>query len=150
MRVSYISPSTSQFDSLFSPSSSFIKGGSLQDIVTYKPNHYNQRGGSIFGTIGKIVRSTIPFLKSIILPEFGQFTHNVTSDIADGIPIRKSLKKHGIDSLKNVGRTVIKKARGGGGARNKNKVTKRKKRKKKKKMCVRMKNDIFSHGDSLL
>jgi len=119
----------------------------MSDIKTYQPKFYLQRGGSILGTISRLFQNSIPFLKSIILPEFGNFTKNVTSDYAEGAPLKSTLRRQGINSVKNIGRNVIKKVRGGSGGR---KVKQRKsgnnqkKRRKRILKCANLHDDVFT------
>jgi len=149
MRVSYIPPSVSQFDVLFHKSDSFARGGSLNEIATYRPVYHYGRGGGFIGTISRIVKNTIPFLRSILVPEIGNFAKNVAQDYGKGNSLKKSLKRHGIDSVKNVGKTVIHKARGGRKrGRKKEKLYKSRRNAKKRKInhCMKGSDDVFSQS----
>lgn len=134
MRVVYIPPTVEDFDLLFSN-----RGSGLSDIRVY-----HNRGGSLLSVVGRFARYALPFLKSIIVPEVGNFAKNVADDIGQGRSIKRVLKKRGIESVLNVGKRVVKKARGGRVRKNKS-VTKKQITKKKnvRKNCVK-KNDIFN------
>ena len=134
MRVVYISPSVQDFDILFSN-----KGGGLQDIRVY-----HNRGGSLLSVVGRFARYALPFIKSIIIPEVGNFAKNVADDIGQGRSMKRVLKERGVESAINMGKRVARKARGGA-KKKKKKVTKKQipKKKNMQKKCVR-KNDIFN------
>ena len=135
MRVAYIYPSASEFDIIFKNEDNFIKGGGLSDIKTY-----HQRGGSLFGILGRLLRNSIPFIKRIILPEVGTLAQNVTRDVSNGVPLRDTLKQSLKRSAINVGKRVVT-GRGG-----KKRLIKRKIKKQRKIKCPSIKNDIFSNG----
>ena len=88
MRVTYLPPSPHHFDGIFNPHST-VRGGGLHDIRVY-----HQRGGSLFGVLGGLVRRALPFLKSIILPEVGNFVRGVRDNYNQNIPLRQSMKKN--------------------------------------------------------
>ena len=135
MRVTYIQPSSSHFDEVFTIP---IRGGGIQDIRVYKPN-YHSRGGSLFGVIGGLLRRSLPFIRGIIAPEFGNFVKNVVQDVDNSVPLRTSVKKNFIKATKNVGKRIVR----GGGSKKKNKISKVKKRKAKQKK-TNCHNDIFT------
>lgn len=132
MRVVYIHPSSRDFDTLFSK-----KGGSLSDI-----NIFHNRGGSLLSFVGRFARYALPFIKSIILPEVGNFANNVANDVSQGRSVKRVFKERGLESAVNIGKRVAKKARGGA---KKKKITANKNLKKniKRKKCV-TKKDIFN------
>jgi len=144
MRGLYVAPTQTQFDSLFSN-----RGGGLDDIRTYDPH---QRGGSLFGIIGKLVRGAIPFLKNIFLPEIPDLVTGVTEDMNSGVRFKDSLKKRGIKTAINVGNRMVRKARGGRKKKPKKQChkqikktakTKKAKKKKVKFIAKRTKADVF-------
>ena len=100
MRVPYIEPSLVHFDTIFSPSNSV--GGGINDI-----NVYQQRGGSLFGVLGRVFKKALPFLKSLIFPEVGNFTKNIVDDMKQNVPFKQSVRKNVIKSGKNVGRKIM-------------------------------------------
>jgi hypothetical protein len=146
MRGVYIPPAIEHFDTIFNSS----RGGGINDIRVY--NQPLQRGGSLFGVLGKIARYTIPFLKSIILPEIPSFVSNVSGDVRRGMRIRESLKNNSIRAAKNMGVRVLTKARGGTAIRKKHlkkkgankKTSKPVKRRRNKIKNKNMSRDIFS------
>ena len=166
MRVGLYTPTVSDFDGVFADVGN-SRAGSLNDIHIY---NRRRRGGSLFGVLGSVLKHSLPFLRSVILPELGGFVKNLTDDVSNNVPIKSSLKRNMMQSAKNVGKRI---ARGGGegargGARRRRRVrgqkrsavrkrkksvgvTKRKKskikRKKGKKCHSKMrKNDIFDSG----
>ena len=148
-----MTPSASQFDAIFAQNAQ--RGGSLDDIQIYR-----RRGGSLFGVLGNIFKRSLPFLRSIILPEFGGFVKSVAEDVSQNMPVKKSMKRNFISSAKNVGRRVV---RGGSRVKKAKRLVKRKKsvkrkkgkskkrtkktRTRKKKRCShKTRGDIFSSG----
>lgn len=122
MRAVYSPPSLGDFDRLFSI---YSTGGGLKNIRVYQPQ-YRSRGGSVFGLIRSLAKTAFPILKHLVLPEIGNFTQKVTSDIANNVSARDSLKRNLKQSARNLGKRII---RGGGGRRKKNvkrKITQKK------------------------
>ena len=109
MRASFYTPTVADFDAVFADVG-HARGGSYNDIHIYS----RKRGGSLFGVLGRVLKSSIPFLRSVILPEFGGFVKNVTDDVSNNLPIKSSLKRNLMNSAKNVGKRVV---RGGGRSR---------------------------------
>lgn len=148
MRGLYVEPSPSDYNVLFSTS----RGGSLDQIRYYTPS--TARGGSLFGILGRVIRKSIPFIKSIFLPEVSGFVSNVSNDVNSGVNIRDSLKKRGAQSGRNVVKRILKRATGGRKHIKKSRKKKpTKKRKSLKKNCrkpgrnkvsFRTKQDIFN------
>lgn len=137
MRVSYQSPSSHQFDVFFSPQyENFTKGGKLSDIRFYKPSHFS-RGGSFLGIMAKILKTSIPFIKSYILPEASNLVQNIVEDVGNEIPVKQSVKKNLIHSMKNIRKKVVR----GGNISKKSKNVK--KRGKNKSHCGNRSKDIF-------
>ena len=137
MRVTYNYLSESLLDDVFSP---FKKnyGGGLDDISFYRPQ---VRGGNIFGVVGNLFRKAFPIIKSLILPELGTFSKNLTHDYGENGNFRNSLKKNLINSGKNIGRRII------GGKRTKTNCRKKCNSKKKRKNPPknRSKTDILKN-----
>ena len=123
MRVPYVHPSSHHFDEAFGVS---FRGGGVSDIKIHR-NIYNQRGGSLFGILGRSIKRAIPFVKSLILPELGNFTKNVMDDISQNVSPKQSIKSNFKKSVKNVGKKII---RGGGDGKVKRKVVTKKKAKR--------------------
>ena len=144
MRVPFFVPSENDFNQAFLHTTNF-SGGALGDIRVF-----NQRGGSFFGVLSKVVRNAIPFLRSIILPEIGSLTKNITEDCGNHKPFKESLRANAISSGRNVARKIL-------GGRKKKKqckklrtITRKKYAKTKKKPSLkptrRGKNDIFERS----
>ena len=74
MRVPFIAPLTHYSDDVFALQSS-------RNIRLYNIRICQQRGESLFGIIGGLFKSAIPFLRSILLPEVGNFMKKETHDI---------------------------------------------------------------------
>lgn len=132
MRVVYVHPSLQDFDTLFSK-----RGGSLGDIKVY-----HNRGGSLLSFVGRFARYALPFIKSIILPEVGNFAKNVVNDVSQGRSVKRVFKERGVESAVNIGRRVARKARGG--AKKKKTVVNRNMKKNNMKKKCKTKNDIFN------
>ena len=115
MRVSYIYPSTDDFSRFFQEN---IQGGGINDIRVYS------RGGSFLGMMGRFARSSIPFLKRILLPEIGSFVHNIANDISIDTPPRESVKRNIKKSIQNIGSRVMN-SKGGGRRKYNRKLTTR-------------------------
>ena len=144
MRVVYTPPSAADFAVLFNQ---HVRGGGIGDIKTVEP-HYYQRGGSLFGILGNVFKRTIPFLRSFLLPEVGNFAQNLIGDVGRNVPIKDSLKRNLISSGKNVAQKIV---RGGGKRRvNRKKTIKRKIKKKvvsDGKKCGYDASDIFNRSN---
>ena len=146
MRVSYLPPTTSHFDVVFIPYQNAGRGGSLRDIKVLKPYYY-QRGGSLFGILGSIIKRSIPFLKNYILPEAGNFAMNLVKDINENVPVKASVKQNLVNSVKNVGKKVMR-----GGKKNQKRRGKKKRVRKNKKVfrkgkChSKEKRDVFTNN----
>ena len=111
MRVQYITPSISQFDSFFTPVNEYnTAGGGLKDINYFRPKYYN-RGGSFLSFLSSIASKALPFLKNFVLPEAGVLTSNIIDDASNNIPLKLNVKKNLIKSVKRIGRKIV---RGGG------------------------------------
>ena len=132
MRVTFIPLSIREFDILLKNENTFkARGAGVSDINVYIPRH--NRGGSLFQMLANLARSAAPFLMRTIMPEGVNFAKNVVRDISSGQNLRRTLKKRGIESLKEVGKKIVR-----GGARRKLKMRKVSKRK------IRQYNDIFT------
>ena len=92
-------------------------------------------GGSLFQVLANLARSAAPFLMRTIMPEGVNFAKNVVRDISSGKNLRRTLKRRGIESLKEVGKKIVR-----GGGRRLRKLKGRKVRKGK----TRQYNDIFT------
>ena len=145
MRVSYLSPSSSHFDVVFTPHQNAVRGGGLRDIKVLKPYYYH-RGGSLFGILGSIIKRSIPFLRNFILPEAGNFAMNVAKDMNENVPLKSSIKQNLVNSAKNVGKRVM---RGGKKKKARKRLTQRKNTKKRKAIrkgkCHVNKKDVFAN-----
>lgn len=149
MRASFEPLSVREFDLLFREQDNDTggRGGGASDISVYIPKY--QRGGSIFSVLANLFKSAAPLVMKTVLPEGLNFAKNVIGDISEGRSVRSTLKRRGIQSLKQVGKTLV---RGGGGRKKKRKrkecATGKNKKKRKVKRSIFSKslpyNDIFS------
>ena len=118
MRSVYISPTASEFDKLFA------RGGA--DIQVYKSP--KPRGGSLFGILTSVVRKSIPFLRRFILPEMPSLVNDIIDNTNPGENVKERMKRVGLNTLKRVGKRIMK----GGRKAKKNDVKRLVKAKKKK------------------
>lgn len=146
MRVSFAPLSVKEFNVLFKDDDDGMnsRGGGISDISVYVPK--SNRGGSLFQILGKLAKSAAPLLMRTVVPEGINFAKNVIGDISSGQKLKQSLKKRGIESLKELGRKIV---RGGGKKRRRKneRVVKRLTMKKKKRKTSKREdryNDIFS------
>lgn len=137
-------PSENEFAELF-----LVKGGSLQDINVYNPP-FHPRGGGLFSVLGGLMRKAAPFLLKTIAPAAMEFGKGVLDDVGSGRePLKRAIKRRGVDALRNVGRKLV----GGGGGRGKKRrltcskkttTTRRKKKKRRRREADVYKGDVFS------
>ena len=146
MRVQYIYPTVDLYDEAFKDIySKNARGGSLDEIRVYR----KPVGGSLFGVLAKVLQTSLPFVKRLVLPEVRGFANNFMSDMKQNVPIRESLKKNLKTSAKNIGKRILR-----GGARKKRKksiqkssrVIKKPKRRRRKTHCSAKTSDIFNSG----
>jgi hypothetical protein len=134
MRVTYVEPSVEEFSRLFD--SNIIRhGGGLADIATFNSPVYYQRGSGFFSILSSIAKRSIPFLKRVLLPSVADMSANIVKDYGKGIPLKKALRNRGIESLKRVGKKIMK----GGKRLRKSNKKKAKGIKRKRKMKVKIK-----------
>lgn len=152
MRITFIQPTECEFKSLFL-STPLRKGGGIEDINIFQPKYpsllrKSRRGGGIFSFLTKRV---LPFIFKAAKPSAKTFVSSVLNDLTTGKrPIKESLKKHGIQALKDTGRNLIsgsgKVVRRRRRRRNKSylqSIKKIDKKKKKKMMRHQYKSNIF-------
>ena len=120
MRAGLYTPTVTDFDAVFADAVR-ARGGSLNDIHIYS----RKRGGSLFGVLACVLKQSVPFLRSVILPEFGGVVKNVTEDVSNNIPFKSSLKQNLTSSAKNIGKRIVRGggARGGGRRRRRGRVS---------------------------
>ena len=154
MRIVFTPPSEEEFKQLFL-SVPLRKGGGVEDISVFQPHlpysqRYNRKGAEFFSFISGIAKRVLPFLFKAAKPAAKEFGSAIVNDVIKGnVPIKQSLKKHGIKALKDTSLRLFK----GSGRITKRKKRGVKKRKKKiKKKCIRKnkkktrteyKSDIF-------
>ena len=156
MRIIFTPPSEEEFKQLFH-SIPLRKGGGLNDISVFQPylpsiQRHNRKGAGFFSFISGIAKNVLPFLFNAAKPAAKQFGTAVMKDVLEGnVPIKKSLKRHGMNALKDTGLRLLK----GSGRINKKKRRKRRGRsvtrkikrnlkKKKSNKKLQYKSDIFS------
>ena len=148
MRVVFLPPTEEDFTNLFS-SLPLRKGGGFDDINIFQPytptSLSHRKGGGIFSFISRIARKVLPFLFKAAKPAVKEFGSSVLHDVVRGdVPIKRSLKKHGINALKETGVRLL---RGSGRVRKLRRVLKKntglrrrgKKKKKKKRITSKKK-----------
>ena len=101
MRVVYVQPSYKHYELLFAKREK-IRGGSLQDIDSFKSPIIYQRGSGFFSTLAGLVRRVLPFLRGTVLPAAADMARNIAHEYSEGKNVGESTKKHGIETLKNV------------------------------------------------
>lgn len=140
MRVVYSPISVREFEILLNRDRP-QRGGAISDIRTYQaPAGYYQKGSGIFSILGNIVRNSIPYIKRFILPSAMDFAGNVMKDYSSGSNnLKRSLKKHGVSAIKDIGKKILK----GGRRRYRGKTkTDRKRRVKKGKSVNKIKRRV--------
>ena len=68
----------------------------------------NTRGHGLMSILGQIGRKALPFIKEYFLPSAKELGKNVLSDVIAGKSFKSSLKTRGKQSLKDVGRRIVK------------------------------------------
>ena len=112
MRVVFTPPSENDFKQLFL-SLPLRKGGGLNDISLFQPSapislRY-RKGSGILSIISNVAKRVLPFLIKAGKPAAKEFGSAVIKDIIEGKrPTRSSLKKHGVNALKQTGLRLIK------------------------------------------
>ena len=147
MRVQYIYPSVDLYDEAFKDIiSQNSRGGSIDDIRVYK----KPVGGNLFGILAKVLQTSLPFVKRLVMPEVSGFANNFMNDMQQNVPIGQSLKKNLKTSAKNIGKRILRggarKKRKISSKRKKSKIIKRPKKTRKRKHCSKTKSDIFNSG----
>ena len=145
MRILFIAPLANHFHDVFAlQPSRDIRGKGLNNIRIYQ-----KRGGSLFGILCELFKRVIPFLRSILLPEVGNFVRNVTHDISQRVPSRESVITNFLSFARNIGSRIVR-----GGEKRKIKSKQKRKnikkpatRKKKKSHCEMKHKDIFNSGN---
>jgi len=98
-------------------------GGSVGTEPFYQSSLRRQRGAGIGGFFGAIGRRLLPFLQKHVLPSAMSAVRNVADDLLDGRNLKESIKEHGIDAIKGVGKSVLNQS-GSGFQRKRRKRTK--------------------------
>ena len=117
MRSVYITHTSSEFDQIFA------RGAG--DIQVYKSPR--PRGGSLFGVLTNVVKSSIPFLRKIFLPEIPSLVNDIIDNSNSGENVKDRLKRVGLNTIKRVGKRILK-----GGQKSKKRDVKRLVKGKKK------------------
>jgi hypothetical protein len=73
-----------------------------------------QKGGGLGSILGFIGKYAIPLLNQYIIPHAATAVMDTLSDVSKGAPVKDSMKKAGIQMLKNVGRSVLNPQQGHG------------------------------------
>ena len=118
--IAYRNLSQTEFDYLLKSQSNanYLSGGSIRDIGIFKTNA-RLRGGSIFSILASVGRRVLPFLSRYVAPVAKSVGKNIVNDVIQGENIKTSLKRHGIDGVKQIGSRILrggnKKRKVGGG-----------------------------------
>jgi len=108
-------------------------GSGMDGLRFYKTNVYRMRGNGLGGFFAKIARKLIPFATKHLLPHAMTMGRNVLSDVVEGGNVRDSLRSHGIQALKEVGRSVVSQSGSGMRGRKRKQSSSRKAPAKKRK-----------------
>ena len=81
--------------------------GEINIFRRYRPKQ-NTRGHGLMSILGQIGRKALPFIKEFFLPSAKELGKNVLSDVIAGKSFKSSLKTRGKQSLKDVGRRIVK------------------------------------------
>ena len=134
--IAFRNLSQSEFDYSLKTQSNgnYLLGGSIRDIDIFKSNA-RLRGGSIFSILASVGRRVLPFLSRYVAPVAKSVGKNIVTDVIEGRDIKTSLKRRGIDGVKEVGSRIL---RGGKRKRKyKRKVAGSRMKRKRKKIVKR-------------
>jgi len=88
--------------SLYDPRRQQSGGGEF-----YRANLTRQRGagiGSFFKSVGRFL---LPLVRKHVLPHAVSTAKNVVSDVIEGRNVLQTLKQHGLEGIKDVGKSLI-------------------------------------------
>ena len=101
--------SEGQFTYLAKSQTPVLSGYGSSDIhifKKYRPGQY--RGSGIWSSLANVGKRALPFLRKYIFPAVTELGKNVINDVVQGnSTFKSSLKKHGKDSLKTVGKKIL-------------------------------------------
>jgi len=73
----------------------------------YRANLPRQRGagiGSFFKSVGRFL---LPLVQKHVLPHAVSTARNLMSDVIEGKHVARALKQHGLEGIKDVGRSLV-------------------------------------------
>ena len=107
MRVPYHTLTASQFDECLKSYPYLTRGAGIEDINIFRKKNL-QHGDGLANILATYGPRLIPLLKKYLLPAAKEFGKGVALDLMDGnTSFRNSVKHHGKQSLKNVGKRII-------------------------------------------
>ena len=114
-----------EFNTISKSFTPIISGQGQGEINIFRRHRPNTRGHGLMSILGQIGRKALPFIKEFFLPSAKELGKNVLSDVIAGKSFKSSLKTRGKQSLKDVGRRIVK---GSSSKRRLASILKRKKR----------------------
>ena len=108
--VAFKTLSEHEFNTISKSFTPIISGqgqGEINIFRRYRPKQ-NTRGHGLMSILGQIGRKALPFIKEFFLPSAKELGKNVLSDVIAGKSFKSSLKTRGKQSLKDVGRRIVK------------------------------------------
>ena len=106
--IAFTTLSEHEFDTISKSFKPIISGQGQGDIHIFRRRRPNTRGHGLMSVLGQIGRKALPFIKEFFLPSAKELGKNVLSDVIAGKSFKSSLKTRGKQSLKDVGRRIVK------------------------------------------
>ena len=99
-----------EFNTISKSFTPIISGQGQGEINIFRRHRplQNTRGHGLMSILGQIGRKALPFIKEYFLPSAKELGKNVLSDVIAGKSFKSSLKTRGKQSLKDVGRRIVK------------------------------------------
>jgi hypothetical protein len=122
MRVPFRPLEEVEFDLLFDvPKRGGGGAGGAGNQSVFSSRVYRQRGSGFLSVLGNLARRIFPFMSKYVIPAATTFGQNVLGDVSSGQQgnFRSSLKRHGLNALRQVGQSVLSGGGGGGGVKRK-------------------------------
>ena len=108
--VAFKTLSEHEFNTISKSFTPIISGQGQGEINIFRRHRpvQNTRGHGLMSILGQIGRKALPFIKEFFLPSAKELGKNVLSDVIAGKSFKSSLKTRGKESLKDVGRRIVK------------------------------------------
>ena len=111
MKIGFIPLTESEFNVLAKKqlSEGIVRTGSGRNISIFKTYRKpsSRQGGSLLSILASLGRKALPYLQKYVLPSITSFGKNVASDVINGNNFKKSFKKRGKDSLRELRTRVL-------------------------------------------